>query len=68
MNESKLISTLIRIDESLYEDIKKEATLENRSINKQIEFILREYFDKTDVNSKIKNLETKIEELENKLK
>lgn len=37
------ISTLIRIDEKLYERIKKIAKNENRSINKQIEYILLSY-------------------------
>lgn len=35
------ISTLIRIDEELYEDIKYLASKYNRSINKQIEYMLK---------------------------
>lgn len=35
------IATLIRIDEELYEDIKYLATKYNRSINKQIEYMLK---------------------------
>ncbi len=38
--ESK-ISTLIRIDEQLYDDIKYLADKYNRSINKQIEYMLK---------------------------
>ena len=40
------IATLIRIDEELYEDIKCLAERDNRSINKQIEFILKLYVEK----------------------
>lgn len=39
------ISTLIRIDENLYEDIKYYAEIYNRSINKQIEYILKLYIE-----------------------
>ena len=39
------IATLIRIDEELYEDIKIQADIENRSINKEIEYILRKYIE-----------------------
>ena len=39
------ISTLIRIDENLYEDIKYYAKIYNRSINKQIEYILKLYIE-----------------------
>jgi len=38
--ESK-VATLIRIDENLYEDIKYLADKYNRSINKQIEYIVQ---------------------------
>lgn len=39
------ISTLIRLDENLYEDIKYYAEIYNRSINKQIEYILKLYIE-----------------------
>lgn len=42
------ISTLIRIDEELYNDIKFISSLENRSINKQIEYILNKYVEEFD--------------------
>ncbi len=35
------VATLIRIDENLYEDIKYLAEKYNRSINKQIEYMLK---------------------------
>lgn len=35
------VATLIRIEEELYEDIKYLADKYNRSINKQIEFMLK---------------------------
>ncbi len=40
------VATLIRIDEQLYEDIKYFAEKYSRSINKQIEFILKTYVEK----------------------
>lgn len=40
------IATLIRIDEELYEDIKYLAEKYNRSINKQIEYILKDFVEK----------------------
>lgn len=40
-----IISTLIRIDEEIYEEIKEIAIKENRSINKQIEYILKKYLE-----------------------
>ena len=39
------IATLIRIDEELYKDIKYYAIKENRSINKEIEYILKLYIE-----------------------
>ena len=39
------IATLIRIDEELYEDIKYLAEKESRSINKEIEYILKKYVE-----------------------
>ncbi len=39
------IATLIRIDEKLYEEIKYYSVKENRSINKQIEYILKRYVE-----------------------
>ena len=41
----KNITTLIRINEKLYENIKELAEQQKRSINKQIEFILQNYID-----------------------
>lgn len=41
----KNITTLIRINENLYEKIKELAEQQKRSINKQIEFILQNYVD-----------------------
>lgn len=40
-----IISTLIRIDEEIYEEIKEIDIKENRSINKQIEYILKKYLE-----------------------
>ncbi len=42
------IPTLIRIDEKLYEDIRYYSSIYNRSINKQIEFILKEFVEEED--------------------
>lgn len=39
------IATLIRIDEELYEEIKFLADKYNRSINKQIEYILKTFIE-----------------------
>jgi hypothetical protein len=39
-------SFLLRIDQRLYEDIKRWADAEFRSVNAQIEFILRRAADK----------------------
>lgn len=39
------IATLIRIDEELYEEIKFLADKYNRSINKQIEYILKTFVE-----------------------
>lgn len=44
MLENK-IATLIRIDEELYKDIKYYAIKESRSINKEIEYILKKYIE-----------------------
>lgn len=41
----KQTTTLIRIDEVLYEKIKEVAEQQKRSINKQIIFILQNYID-----------------------
>lgn len=41
----KNTTTLIRINEELYEKIKELAEQQKRSINKQIEFILQNYVD-----------------------
>lgn len=41
----KNTTTLIRINELLYEKIKELAEQQKRSINKQIEFILQNYVD-----------------------
>ena len=40
------VATLIRIDEEQYEDIKDLATKYNRSINKQIEYMLYKEVEK----------------------
>jgi len=45
--ESK-VATLIRIDENLYEDIKYLADKYNRSINKQIEYMLKTIVEQED--------------------
>lgn len=39
------IATLIRIDEELYEDIKYLAEKYSRSINKQIEYMLKTFVE-----------------------
>ena len=39
------VATLIRIEEEIYEDIKEIASDENRSFNKQVEFILKNYIE-----------------------
>lgn len=39
------IATLIRINEELYEEIKFLADKYNRSINKQIEYILKTFIE-----------------------
>ena len=39
------VATLIRIDEELLKDIKFYAIKYNRSINKQIEYILKKYVE-----------------------
>ncbi|MCT7751993.1 MAG: hypothetical protein N4R58_03345 [Lactobacillus iners] len=38
-------STLIRLDKSLLEDLRNCAFKEDRSLNKQIEFILKQYIN-----------------------
>ena len=38
-------STLIRIDEEIYEELKVIAEEQNRSLNKQIEFVLKKFID-----------------------
>ncbi len=43
------VATLIRIDEKLYEEIKYYAIKENRSINKQIEYILKRYIEDQEI-------------------
>ncbi|MBQ8902322.1 MAG: hypothetical protein IJY87_04575 [Bacilli bacterium] len=39
------VATLIRIDEEIFEEIKLIASDENRSFNKQIEYILRKFIE-----------------------
>ena len=51
--ESK-IATLIRIDENLYDDIKFLAEKYNRSINKQIEYMLKVMVEEEEKKSEIK--------------
>ncbi len=46
--ESK-VATLIRIDENLYEDIKYLAEKYNRSINKQIEYMLKTIVEQEEI-------------------
>lgn len=47
-NSTNKVPTLIRIDKTLYEDIKHYADLYNRSINKQIEYILIKFVEQED--------------------
>ncbi len=47
--ESK-VATLIRIDEEIFEDIKTIADEQNRSFNKQIEYILKKYIEEYNKN------------------
>ncbi len=49
------VATLIRIDEEIFEDIKEIASEENRSFNKQVEFILKNYIEKHKSEEKEKN-------------
>lgn len=42
------VSTLIRIDEEIYEELKVIAEEQNRSLNKQIEFVLKKFIDEYD--------------------
>jgi len=42
------IATLIRIEEEIYEEIKVIAEEENRSFNKQIEYILKKFIEEND--------------------
>ena len=39
------VATLIRIDEEIFEEIKEIAMEENRSFNKQVEFILKNFIE-----------------------
>ena len=39
------VATLIRIDEDIFDELKEIANEENRSFNKQVEFILKNYID-----------------------
>ncbi len=39
------VATLIRIEEEIYEEIKEIAAEENRSFNKQVEFILKNFIE-----------------------
>lgn len=39
------IATLIRIEEDIFEEIKLIASEENRSFNKQIEYILKKFIE-----------------------
>lgn len=48
LKSTSKIPTLIRIDESLYNDIRYYANKYNRSINKQIEYILKVYVENED--------------------
>lgn len=43
MNETK--PTSIRLDQQIYEKIKEEAIKEKRSISKQIEYIIVQYYE-----------------------
>ena len=39
------VATLIRIEEEIFEEIKDIAREENRSFNKQVEYILKAYIE-----------------------
>ena len=39
------VATLIRIDEEIYETLKDLAETDNRSLNKEIEYILKKYIE-----------------------
>ncbi len=48
-------TTLIRIEEDLYEDIKYLASKYNRSINKQIEYMLKTIVEQEELLEERKN-------------
>lgn len=39
-----MVNTILRIDKSLYEKVKKEAVIEDRSINNMLCIIIKRYF------------------------
>lgn len=45
------VATLIRIEEDIYEKIKDIAQEQNRSFNKQIEYILKKYIEELEKES-----------------
>lgn len=50
-----MITTTLRIDEELYNEIAKIASEEKRSINSQILYVLAEFITKHNEKSSIKN-------------
>lgn len=44
MKEEKTTPTSIRLTKETYKKVKEEAEKENRSITKQIEYIIKKYF------------------------
>ena len=42
------VATLIRIEEEIFEKIKEIALEQNRSFNKQIEYILKKYIEENE--------------------
>ena len=52
-------TTLIRIEEDLYEDIKYLASKYNRSINKQIEYMLKTVVEQEEILEQRKNQDIK---------
>ena len=46
------VATLIRIEEEIYEELKTLAEKENRSLNKEIEYILKKYIEEQENNKK----------------
>ncbi len=49
------VATLIRIDEEIYETLKELSETDNRSLNKEIEFILKKYIEEREEENKEKH-------------